>query len=529
MSQMNIDLEGWDLHRAAKETTVDIARSLIARGDDVNSRDEDGDTPLHLAAWNNSLDVARLLIDSGASIDAKDNGGLSLLHLAVGENFLDVTRLLVDRGADIEVKDENGWTSLHTAAMQNSLDAAILLIDRGAEINAKNNDGLSPLHIAVGNNSLDVARLLIEKGVDIEAKDEDDNKPLHLAAEWNSLDAARLLIDRAADIEAKNITGWTPLHLAAVENSLDVARLLVDRGTDINTKDEDGWSPLHLAAQENSLDVARLLTERGAEIEAKDNDGWAPLHTAAQNNSLDVARLLIEKDADIEVGYIEAESRWRPMRKKGLDNEDVYPFFLIDIHPIWTPLGQAAFMDSIDVAEFLIKQGAEVRINNRIIDRETGEISYEFNAHGWTMSHHAAENNASKVLHLLLSDERIDIEATCTKYPMNGWRPLHVAVQGDQDDQSDLDEDILGGLDATMILIENKAMIEVENGRGDTPFLHAIRGNSLKIVSLLIEQGADINARSHNTGDGPTGLELAAELKLKDMVTTLIKHGAEFG
>jgi ankyrin repeat protein len=463
MSQMNIDLEGWDLHRAAKENTVDITRSLIARGDDVNSRDEDGYTPLHLAAGNNSLDVARLLVDSGADINTKDEDGDTPLHLSGWNNSLDVARLLIDSDAGIYAKNDDGWTALHTAAEDNSLDVATFLIDRGAEIDAKNNDGWSPLHIAVGNNSL------------------------------------------------------------------DVARLLADRGADINTKDEDGWSPLHLAAQENSLDVARLLTEHGAEIEAKDNDGWAPLHTAAQNNSLDVARLLIEKDADIEVGYIEAESRWRPVKKKGLDNEDVYPFFLISLHPIWTPLGQAAFMDSIDVAEFLIKQGAEVRINNRIIDRETGEISYEFNAHGWTMSHHAAENNASKVLHLLLSDERIDIEATCTKYPMNGWRPLHVAVQGDQDDQSDLDEDILGGLDATMVLIENKAMIEVENGRGDTPFLHAIRGNSLKIMSLLIEQGADINARSHNTGDGPTGLELAADLKLKDMVTTLIKHGAEFG
>ena len=36
------DLDGWDLHRAAKENRVDIARALIARGDDVDARDEDG-------------------------------------------------------------------------------------------------------------------------------------------------------------------------------------------------------------------------------------------------------------------------------------------------------------------------------------------------------------------------------------------------------------------------------------------------------------------------------------------------------
>ena len=39
MSQMNIDLEGWDLHRAARKNRFDIAGELIARGDDNNARD----------------------------------------------------------------------------------------------------------------------------------------------------------------------------------------------------------------------------------------------------------------------------------------------------------------------------------------------------------------------------------------------------------------------------------------------------------------------------------------------------------
>ena len=68
----DIDLEGWDLHRAAEENREYIARALIARGDDVNARDEDGGTPLHVAAGTNSLDVARLLIDRGANTEGID-------------------------------------------------------------------------------------------------------------------------------------------------------------------------------------------------------------------------------------------------------------------------------------------------------------------------------------------------------------------------------------------------------------------------------------------------------------------------
>ena len=67
------DLEGWDLHRAAKEDRVDIARALIERGDDINTSCLMGYTPLHWAARKNSLDVARVLIGAQATVDIKDN------------------------------------------------------------------------------------------------------------------------------------------------------------------------------------------------------------------------------------------------------------------------------------------------------------------------------------------------------------------------------------------------------------------------------------------------------------------------
>ena len=68
----DIDLDGWDLHRAAKENRVDIARALIDRGAEVDARTRNGDTPLHAATLKGSLDVARLLIEHGANTDGID-------------------------------------------------------------------------------------------------------------------------------------------------------------------------------------------------------------------------------------------------------------------------------------------------------------------------------------------------------------------------------------------------------------------------------------------------------------------------
>ena len=113
-NQDGIDLEGWDLHRAAKENRSDIARALLDRGADIEAKNERGDTPLHLAAELNFLDVATLLIDLWADIEAKDNTDRTPLHCAVLGNYLDVATLLIDKGgANWEGIDLNWMDEQH--------------------------------------------------------------------------------------------------------------------------------------------------------------------------------------------------------------------------------------------------------------------------------------------------------------------------------------------------------------------------------------------------------------------------------
>ena len=53
--------QDWILHLAAKENRLDIARALIACGEDFDTRDKDGRTPLYWAVHETSLDVVRLM------------------------------------------------------------------------------------------------------------------------------------------------------------------------------------------------------------------------------------------------------------------------------------------------------------------------------------------------------------------------------------------------------------------------------------------------------------------------------------
>ena len=127
-----LDLEGWDLHRAAEENRRDIVRELINRGDDVNGRDDSNATPLFPAAFSNSLHVAILLIENGADVNALDDGSWSPLVLASHFGSVEVAMLLVRNGANIEAKDDTGCSSLYYASLRHSLELVTFLIEIGA-------------------------------------------------------------------------------------------------------------------------------------------------------------------------------------------------------------------------------------------------------------------------------------------------------------------------------------------------------------------------------------------------------------
>ena len=57
-----------------------------------------------------------------------------------------------------------------------------------------------------------------------------------------------------------------------------------------------------------------------------------------------------------------------------------------------------------------------------------------------------------------------------------------------------------------------------------TPLMHAIHKNQKASVEVLIDAGADMNARC---GDGVTALMMAAGYGYADIVTVLLDHGAD--
>src|SRR3990172_1434828 len=139
------------LFMAAKLGFYRLIPDLVARGADMNDKDDCGNTPLHVAARDGKIDAIRVLVkDCQADVNAKDNYGDTQLHWAARYGQVDVIRVLVNEcRADVNAKDNYGYTPLHWAARYGQVDAIRVLVNEcRADVNAKDNYGQTPLHKA---------------------------------------------------------------------------------------------------------------------------------------------------------------------------------------------------------------------------------------------------------------------------------------------------------------------------------------------------------------------------------------------
>lgn len=115
---------------AAYHLSPDIVGKILDKARDIEERDGRGQTPLWCAAGSPVFDRTgnvRLLLARGADVNARDNHGKSVLAIAAQVGNTEVVRMLLAKGADISSKDQDGYTALDRAESNHQKDIVALL------------------------------------------------------------------------------------------------------------------------------------------------------------------------------------------------------------------------------------------------------------------------------------------------------------------------------------------------------------------------------------------------------------------
>lgn len=273
-------------------------RSALARGVNVDMRNEEGMTPLMIAARRGDLERARFLVRSGADINARSLtwNNMTPLQFAVlygaNLNSMAIAKFLIDSGADVQVQDSNGDTVLHNSlqiitAYKQRMDMVSFLIKHGALVNAQNKKGNTMLHDAVEIRDQDWIELFRKDFfllIDENVKNNKGFTAYEYALDFLFTDLARKFNDtpiivgmRATEpIDTFSAVGLTPLMYAVLANNKGLVEELVNvRGARVNLRSQDNlqYPPLQLAMLQQNIPMVELLLKNNADISVQNASG----------------------------------------------------------------------------------------------------------------------------------------------------------------------------------------------------------------------------------------------------------------
>ncbi|MBP0029761.1 ankyrin repeat domain-containing protein [Roseofilum sp. Guam] len=448
---------------AALPYGIEVVRTLVEKGADVNVQTIGGGTPLSVAAGRGDQDMVFLLIESGADLDAE----APLLCALKGKHW-EIAMQLLHEGADPNVTDD-----FDTRAIA--------------------------LTVAAGNypKANEVLKALLAAGVDV--NQEISGITIYPESEANQaleeLEAIKAQPSPSPNVEPIHIRDTFPLTLAARCGCAQTVAILVEAGAHLHQKDGEGLSAFDWATFNQDTQVFEVLRSFGI-IDTQIFPSLDEiLLKAAVAGAVDAARSAIEQGADVNT-----RDPRRDTRNK-------------------TPLMLAAREGHVDMVNLLLSAGA----NPNLDDLAGGEVPFYFSGsyHTDFLKQHGYQAGRTALMLAVEASHLNVIEALLAAKPdLNQQDGLNVTALMIACEKGHLDivQRLLAegadinvqakGVSAlniavwekheeiALFLIHQGADFLVQSQEGDTLLMRAARMGSLALVQLLLSKGMDVNARN---------------------------------
>ena len=277
-------------------------------GNDPNTRDYVGRTPLHLATINGCTEVVKVLVDNGAKLVYRLLDGRSALNIAAQLGHIDIIKILMEKSlANEEEENEKADAKAREAkaAKASKVDS-----DGDSDMDKLEDDESDGA--SLGESETDSDDDSETQGFTMIKKDE--AKP----------EASNDIPDddeEAPDFYDINAPAWdlqcTPLHFAIMGGHIPVIRQLVEEyGADVllpikcspeRYQENKAVLPIVLAMaspEETRSDVIQTLLELGATTAQADMNHFTALHYIVESKKLDILDLLAKHDGAAAKGVL---------------------------------------------------------------------------------------------------------------------------------------------------------------------------------------------------------------------------------